>query len=165
METQLPPTGAQPPIFGPCLLWPNGHPSQLLLSTCESVFGRQLQVTVHPRLCYGTIVCPVSVTLAYHDQTAPTPNFRSMSVGAKWLDGSIPDASWYTGRPWPRPHCVRWKPEQQFCAAYINKCIRCQAVGGLLQFNNLGRQHKCVCAAYPCRMCTADCLGAGKCAV
>ena len=28
------PKGAQPPIFGPCLLWPNGCPSQLLLSTC-----------------------------------------------------------------------------------------------------------------------------------
>jgi len=27
-----PPKGAQPPIFGPCLLWPNGRPSQLLLS-------------------------------------------------------------------------------------------------------------------------------------
>jgi len=26
--------GAQPPIFGLCLLWPNGRPSQLLLSTC-----------------------------------------------------------------------------------------------------------------------------------
>jgi len=27
--------GAQPPpIFGPCLLWPNGRPSQLLLSSC-----------------------------------------------------------------------------------------------------------------------------------
>jgi len=23
-----------PPLFGPCLLWPNGRPSQLLLSTC-----------------------------------------------------------------------------------------------------------------------------------
>jgi len=32
----LPPQrkGAQPPIFGPCLLWPNGRPSWLLLSTC-----------------------------------------------------------------------------------------------------------------------------------
>jgi len=29
-----PPRGAQPPIFGPCLLWPNGRPFQLLLSTC-----------------------------------------------------------------------------------------------------------------------------------
>jgi len=29
-----PPTGAQPPVFGPCLLWTNGRPSQLLVSTC-----------------------------------------------------------------------------------------------------------------------------------
>ena len=29
-----PKRGAQPPIFGPCLLWPNGRPSQLLLSSC-----------------------------------------------------------------------------------------------------------------------------------
>jgi len=28
------PKGAQPTIFGPCLLWPNGRPSQLLLSSC-----------------------------------------------------------------------------------------------------------------------------------
>ena len=28
-----PPQGAQSPIFGPCLLWPNGRRSQLLLST------------------------------------------------------------------------------------------------------------------------------------
>jgi len=40
---------AQPtPLFGPCLLWPNG-----------------------------------------------------------WMDQ---DATWYEGRPWPRPHCVRWGP-------------------------------------------------------
>jgi len=26
--TQLPPKGAQPPIFGPCLLWPNGSTDQ-----------------------------------------------------------------------------------------------------------------------------------------
>jgi len=31
-----PPKGAQqqPPLFGPCLLWPNGRPSHLLLSSC-----------------------------------------------------------------------------------------------------------------------------------
>jgi len=28
------PIGGTAPIFGPCLLWPNGRPSQLLLSTC-----------------------------------------------------------------------------------------------------------------------------------
>jgi len=32
-----PQTGHSPPIFGPCLLWPNGRPSQLLLSTCLSL--------------------------------------------------------------------------------------------------------------------------------
>jgi len=26
--------GAQHPLFGPCLLWPNGRPSQQLLSSC-----------------------------------------------------------------------------------------------------------------------------------
>jgi len=26
----------QPPLFGPCLLWPNGRPSQQLLSSCPS---------------------------------------------------------------------------------------------------------------------------------
>jgi len=31
----VPPKGAQPlPIFGACLLWPNGRPSQLLLGSC-----------------------------------------------------------------------------------------------------------------------------------
>ena len=40
------PKRGRPPIFGPCLLWPNG-----------------------------------------------------------WVDQ---DATWYTVRPWPRPHCVRW---------------------------------------------------------
>jgi len=32
-----PPKGAEPPNFGPYLLWPNGHPSQLLLSTCNMI--------------------------------------------------------------------------------------------------------------------------------
>ena len=34
MGTQFPlPKGAQQPLlFGPCILWPNGRPSQLLLS-------------------------------------------------------------------------------------------------------------------------------------
>jgi len=43
----LPKKEAQPPIFGPCLLWPNG-----------------------------------------------------------WMHQ---DATWYGGRPWPRPHCARWR--------------------------------------------------------
>jgi len=34
-----PPKGHSPPTFGPCLLWPNGRPSQLLLSTCNVLFS------------------------------------------------------------------------------------------------------------------------------
>ena len=33
MGTQL--KGSHTPFFGPCLLWPNGRPSHLLLSTCN----------------------------------------------------------------------------------------------------------------------------------
>jgi len=31
-----------------------------------------------------------------------------MSVVAKWLEDQ--DATWYGGRPQPRPHCVGWVP-------------------------------------------------------
>jgi len=39
------PVGTQPPqqplpLFGPCLLWPNGRPSQQLLSSCFNVEPR-----------------------------------------------------------------------------------------------------------------------------
>jgi len=44
----FPKKGTEPPIFGPCLLWPNGCVDQ--------------------------------------------------------------DATWYGGRPQPRPHCARWRP-------------------------------------------------------
>ena len=30
-----------PPLFGPCLLWPNGCPSQLLLSTCTDTVAQK----------------------------------------------------------------------------------------------------------------------------
>ena len=44
MGTQLPlPKWAQPPIFGTCLLWPNGRLSQLLVSTWCDIFGYFLQ--------------------------------------------------------------------------------------------------------------------------
>jgi len=33
-EPASPSKATQPPIFGPCPLWPNGRPSQLLLSPC-----------------------------------------------------------------------------------------------------------------------------------
>ena len=37
-----------PPIFGPCLLWPNDRPSQLLLSTCKlSCNSSRIQITMN----------------------------------------------------------------------------------------------------------------------
>jgi len=43
------PKGAQqpPPVFGPCLLWRNGRPSQLLLRSCCTAHGRE-------SLCFTT---------------------------------------------------------------------------------------------------------------
>jgi len=32
-----PPKGHRPAIFGPCILWPNGRPCQLLPSICRSI--------------------------------------------------------------------------------------------------------------------------------
>ena len=37
-----PPKGHSRPIFGPCLLWSNGRPSQLLLSTCSMFCGNHI---------------------------------------------------------------------------------------------------------------------------
>jgi len=39
---------------------------------------------------------------------AQPSNFWPMSVVAKRLDDQ--DATWYKGRPRPRPHCVTWVP-------------------------------------------------------
>jgi len=40
--------GHRPPIFGPCLLWTNGCPSQLLLNTCSALSPRHVD---HCRCC------------------------------------------------------------------------------------------------------------------
>ena len=56
---------ASPPIFGPCLLWPNGRPSQLLLNSC---------------------------IIWQHFLVLHSPNFWPMSAVTKRLDGQ--DATW-----------------------------------------------------------------------
>ena len=38
---QLPRKVHSPPIFGPCLLWPNGRPTQLQVSSCCIAHGRE----------------------------------------------------------------------------------------------------------------------------
>jgi len=39
------------------------------------------------------------------------PTRRSMTFLQLWPNGWMDqDATWWDGRPWPRPHCVRWGP-------------------------------------------------------
>jgi len=45
-----PKRGTAPPIFCPCLLWPNGRPSQLLLSTCFKTISLSNQPS-HRGIC------------------------------------------------------------------------------------------------------------------
>ena len=82
----LPKKGAEPPIFGPCLLWLNG---------CMYWHGGRPQPKRHC-VRWG----PSSPPLKRH-----APNFRPMSVVAKRLDGLR-----CHGRPQPRRLFVRWGP-------------------------------------------------------
>jgi len=51
----LPKKGAEPaPIFGPCLLWPNGRPSLLLLSSCPDGSALSSIITVPCRVVYNS---------------------------------------------------------------------------------------------------------------
>jgi len=97
--------GAQPPIFGPCLLWPNGWMHQ-----DNNWYGRRSRLRRHfvrwgPR-------SPKSGT---------APTIRPCTL---WPNGRMDqDATWYGDRPWPRPHCVRWRPsplKRSGTAAYPN---------------------------------------------
>jgi len=51
-----PPKGHNPPIFGPCLVWPNGRPSQLMLSTCEAHVPRPF--AGHDQICHARVFLP-----------------------------------------------------------------------------------------------------------
>jgi len=48
-------------------------------------------------VCYRTAVCPACLSVC--DDSVLWPN--------GWMDQH---ATWYGGRPLPRPHCVRWGP-------------------------------------------------------
>jgi len=63
------PVGSQPqqqplPIFGPCLLWPNGHPSQQLLSSCIILSFKLMNLIcllMRTSRCYNTM----EITFSY----------------------------------------------------------------------------------------------------
>jgi len=68
-----PQKGAQPPIFGPCFLWPNGWMDQ-----------NATWYDVRPLPGQHCVRCRPSST----PPRCTAPKFRSMSVVGKWLDGS-----------------------------------------------------------------------------
>jgi len=46
------------PLFGPCLLWQNGRPSQLLLSTCKNLSQLQCGPMPNVMAALGIQVAP-----------------------------------------------------------------------------------------------------------
>ena len=87
--------GAQPPIFGPYLLWPNGSLDQD--ATCYE--GRPLTRPHCAR--WG----PSSPSLK---RGHSPPIFGLCLLWSNgWMDQ---DSTWYEGRSRPRPHCVTWEP-------------------------------------------------------
>jgi len=84
--------GAQPPIFGPYLLWPTGW-----MDKDATWYGGRPRPR---RLCvrWGPSTPP---------QKGHTPNFWPMPNGYMYQD-----TTWYGGRHQPRRrrHCVRWGP-------------------------------------------------------
>jgi len=139
MGTNSPPKGKQPPIFGRYLLWTNGWMNQdatwyggrprprphLLDGDPAPTKGHKTSPQFSAHVCcgrtagwinipFGTDVGLVPDDIVIHGDPAPRlkrathPTFRPMSIVAKLLLDQ--DATWYEGRPRPRPHCVRWRP-------------------------------------------------------
>ena len=77
----------QPPLFGPCLLWPNGRPSQQLMSSCMKVnfdfwkiaVGRSA-VSVYPLRGYDILFVGSDSTLNYLLQRLLLRD-RSIAIG------------------------------------------------------------------------------------
>ena len=78
------------------------------LMHCGQMVGRiKIKRGLHVGLGPGQIVLdgdPASPP----QKAGATPNFRTISVVAKWLHGSR--CLLVGGRPWPRRLCVRWGP-------------------------------------------------------
>jgi len=82
--------GAEPPIFGPCLLWPNG---------CMDWEKLGMEVGLNP----GHIVLD-GTKLPFPKKGGTGPIFGPCLL---WPNGCMhQDATWFGGRPRPRPHCV-----------------------------------------------------------
>ena len=95
--------GALPPIFGPCLLWPNGwmdqdgtwheggpqsRPHCLRWGPiCPSPKGAQPQFSANVRCGQTATSCSMGLNSPRKKAQRPSPNFWSMPIVAKRLDG------------------------------------------------------------------------------
>jgi len=133
-RNQLPsPKRAQPPIFGPYLLRPNGCMNQDATWCGGGPRLRRLCVIWRPRsplqkggrgpefsahVYCGQTAVSIKVVLGdfmLDRDPVPPPKGRSPSPifgpFLLWPNGSMhQDATWYGGRPQPRELCVRWGP-------------------------------------------------------
>ena len=116
MRTQLPKTGPQlpPPIFGPCLLWPNYWMDQLKIP-----LGTEVGITPGDTALDGDAAPPL--------KGAQPPIFGGCLLWPNgWMDE---DATCYGGRPRPRRHCVRWEPSspppQRGTRPVFGPCLLC----------------------------------------
>ena len=96
-------------IFGIQLIWCS-------LDVHYTVNGRPEKSVVHGKLCLRDCFGRPFVkrfAICYWTLSVPfcLPWLSVCGVGVLspngWLDQ---DATWYAGRPRPRPHCVRWEP-------------------------------------------------------
>jgi len=91
-QLPLPRKGAEPPIFGPCILRPNGWMDQ------DATWCRASPQ--HRRLCVRWGL------------RSPLPNWHRPPIFGPYLwrpNGCMDqDVTWYVARPRPRRRCVRW---------------------------------------------------------
>ena len=95
LSSTLPKKRAEPPIFGPCLWWPNGCMDQ-----DATWYGGRPRPRQH---CARWDPAPLA------KKGAQTPNFRPMSMVPKRLDRSRCHVVWRY-RPRIKRRCVRWGP-------------------------------------------------------
>jgi len=95
------PLSERPPIFGPCLLWPNGQTAGWI----KMLLGRQAGLSQSDIVLAGDPAPPPQ-------NGSRAPNFRPCLLWPDcWMDQ---DATWRGGRSRPRPHCARWGPTSSF---------------------------------------------------
>jgi len=97
MGTQIPQKGTQPPICGPCLLWPNGWMDQLISHLVQRQAVRRLGPSHN--VLDGDPAPPKRRHFSAHVYCSQTAGWITMPLDTKVL-----------GKSRPRPHYVRWGP-------------------------------------------------------